>query len=190
MTGACRFLLRLAHFVAGGDRSEWVDAMAAEAEFAGIESTSWARGCLWAAVKDRIAREWRLAAAILLLPVTVSALELVLFFPVVFFGRYAGLPNWTFIAVYLILQIPFGFLLGRSKPLRRALIAAALSSLVLDVIGVVSFWIELGQGPEIWFEKGSQVYNMTPLLGWACSLSMWLTGAWFGSRKNLTTPVA
>jgi hypothetical protein len=190
MTGTARFLLRLARSVAGRDRTEWIDAMAAEAESAGVESTSWAVGCFWAAVKDRIAREWRLAAAILLLPVAVSALELVLFFPVIFLGRYAGLPNWTFVAVFLIVQIPFGFLLGRSKPLRRALIAAALSSLVLDVIGVVSFWIEFGQGPQIWFEKGSQVYNVTPILGWACSLSMWLAGAWFGSRKNLATPDA
>lgn len=190
MTAASRLLLRLARSVAGRDRTEWIDAMAAEAECAGVESTSWAAGCLWAAVKDRIMREWRLAAAILLFPVAVSALELVLFFPVVLFGRYAGLPNWTFIAVFLLVQMPFGFLLGRSNPLRRALVAGALASLVLDVIGIVTFWIEFGQGPQIWFEKGSQVYNMAPILGWACSLSMWLAGAWLGSRRNLATPVA
>ena len=189
MTGTSHLLLRLARSVAGRDRTEWIDAMAAEAECAGVESTSWAAGCFWAAVKERFMREWRLAAAILLLPVAVSVLELVLFFPVVFLGRYAGLPNWTFIAVFLILQIPFGFLLGRSKPLGRALVAAALGSLVLDVIGVVSFWIEFGQGPQIWFEKGSQVYNMAPILGWACSLSMWLAGAWLGAQRNLARPV-
>ena len=184
MTGLNRFLLRIATRIAGRERAEWLNAMAAETEAADEESTQWAAGCLWAAIKDRISRDWRFAAAIVLFPILIFVLQFVLFFPVVWLSLDAGLPRWTFVAVFLLLPLPFSFALARSRPLRGALLGAVLSSLVLDLIGVVTFWIEFGQGPPIWFEKGTQVFNMTPVLGWSCSLAVWLAGAWLGSRSG------
>ena len=125
--------------------------------------------------------EERFLLAILLMPIGVYLFQFLVFFPVVWLSRSLGLPMWTFIVVQLFLPLPFAFILARSTPLRRALFIAALSWLVLDALDVVIFWIMLGQGPQIWFEKGSQIYNMTPVLGWTCSLAVWLMGAWLGS---------
>lgn len=186
MTALSRFLLRAATMIAGRERSEWLDAMTAETEASNEDSTEWAAGCLWAAIRDRINRERRFAAAIVLFPILIFVLQFLLFFPVVWLSSDAGLPRWTFVAVFLALPLPFGFALARSKALRRAVLGAVLSSMVLDLIGVVTFWIEFGQAPAVWFEKGSQVYNMTPVLGWSCSLAVWLAGAWLGTRSART----
>lgn len=187
MTGTSRLLLRLARWTAGPQRKEWLDAMAAEAATAGERSTGWALGCLWASMKDRAIREERFFLAILLLPIGVYLLEFLIFFPLVWLSRLLGLPTWTFTIVQLLLPLPFAFTVARRTQLRRALLVAALSWFILDALGVVTFWIMFGQGPGIWFEKGSQIYNMTPVLGWTCSLAVWLTGAWLGTLVRPST---
>jgi len=175
-----RALFRVARWIAGRARTEWLDAMAAEAESIKGDTTAWALGCLWAAISDRAHRDWRLALAILLIPICINLLEFALFFPVFWLSHVLGLPAWTFVVVFILLPLPFAFALGRRMELRRALLASTLSSLILNAIGILGFWMMFGQGPEVWFEKGSQVYNMTPILGWTCSLCVWLAGAWLG----------
>jgi len=181
MNAFTRVLFRLARWIAGRDRAEWLDAMAAEAEAIKGDSTAWALGCLWAAITDRAHRERRVALAILLIPICINLLEFAVFFPVFWLSQVLGLPGWTFVVVFILLPLPFAFAVGRRMALRRALIISTLSSVTLDSIGVVGFWIMFGKGPEVWFEKGSQIYNMTPILGLTCSLCVWLAGASLGS---------
>jgi hypothetical protein len=181
MTGIDRFFLRLARWIAGSERVEWVDAMEAEAASADGSSTAWAIGCVTAAFKERIWRERSFVALIAGLPATDFILRWLLFFPVVLTGEAFGLPGWTFIAVFLALGFPFAFYLGRTMPRVRAVVAALLCGALLEIGGIVQFWIAFGKGPEIWFQPNSHVYNMTPVLGWTTSISIWLAGALVGS---------
>jgi hypothetical protein len=181
MTGASRFLLGVARWIAGTRRADWIDAMAAETEAAGNRSTAWAAGCAWALLRDRGMREAWFVLAILLMPIAVFLLQFLLFFPVVWFSNLAGLPNWTFIALFVLLPLPFSFVLGRKSSLRRSLAGAGLSALAFDMGRVMLFWLAFGTGPGIWFEKGSHIDNMAPLLGWSVELCVWLVGAWLGS---------
>lgn len=188
MTPLGKVLFKLAHKIAGTDRSEWVEAMAAEAESIHGNSTVWTVGCLTAACKERLWRERWFLAAVIGFPFLVAVLRLLLFFPAVFAGRALGLPNWTFIAVFILLELPFGFILARFMPWRRAFVTALLCGIILEIGGILQFWILFGRGPEIWFEPGSQIYNMTPILGWAIGISTWLVGAGLGAATRWKAP--
>jgi hypothetical protein len=190
MTPFGEFLLRLARKIAGADRAEWVDAMAAETQSIHGDSTLWTVGCLSATCKERLWRERWFLAAVIGFPILVFVFRLLLFFPVVFAGRALGLPNWTFIAVFICLELPFGFALARLMPWRRAIITALLCGVLLELAGIVQFWISFGDGPEIWFRPGSQIYNMTPVLGWAIGISTWLAGAAIGAVTRSKAPPA
>lgn len=155
--------------------------MEAEAASLGGGSTPWAAGCAAAALRDRMWRERWFLAAILSFPVLVEVLRVLLFFPVVEAADALGLPAWTFIAVFLFLGFPLGFTLGRFMPRKRAVVAALVCGVLLESAGIIQFWIAFGKGPEIWFQPNSHVYNMTPVLGWASSISIWLVGALIGS---------
>ena len=181
MTSVSCILLRIARWIVGRDRVEWVDAMEAEAESIRGDSTLWAAGCVAAALRHRVWHERWFVAAIVGLPIVELVLRLLLFFPVVDAGNALGLPGWTFIVVFVLLALPLGFVLGRSMTMRRALLAALLCGVLLEIAGVVQFWIAFGKGPEIWFQPNSHVYNMRPVLGWTTSIAVWLCGALAGS---------
>ena len=181
MTGTSRFLLRLARWIAGPERAEWIDAMQAEAQSIRGDSTRWAAGCAVAALRERLWRERGFLGAIFGLPVADFLLRLLLFFPVVDAGNALGLPGWTFIAVFVFLGFPLGFLLGWSMPRWRGLLGALLCGAFLELASVAQFWILFGKGPEGWFQPNSHIYNMTPVLGWATGIAIWLAGALAGS---------
>jgi len=182
VTATNHLLLGLARWIAGPKRAEWIDAMSAETSVAGGQSTAWAAGCVWATLQDRSFRETWFVLAILLMPIGVFLLQFFLFFPVLWFSHKVGWPGWTLAVVYLLLPLPFGFALGRKTSLRRSLIGAAMASLSLDLIGVMFVWRAFGQGPHTWFERDAHFYNMPPSFGWLVSLSVWLAGAWLGTR--------
>jgi hypothetical protein len=181
MTAAGRLFLRLARWIAGSERAEWIDAMEAEAESIRGDSTVWTVGCAAAAFRERLWRERWFLGAVLGLPVIEILLRLLLFFPVVDAGNALGLPAWTFIAVFIALGFPFGFSLGHFMPRRRAVLAALFCGVLIELFGVVEFWIAFGKGPEIWFQPNSHIYNMTPVLGWATGIGIWLVGALAGT---------
>lgn len=188
MTGISRFLLRIARWIAGSERAEWIDAMEAEAESIAGESTAWAIGCVRAALKDRILREWRFLAAILLLPICIYLVQFALFFPIVWLGRQAGLPNWTFVAFDLFLPFPFAFLLGRIRPGLPAYFALPISFAIAVFFPLIVFSIQFGTSPLAFFGPGGTFYMMTPWVGLSCSLFVWLAGVWLGSRSGRAAP--
>jgi hypothetical protein len=184
MTSLTRFLFRFARMIAGRDRREWVDAMEAEAASAGGESDLWAAGCLWAAIKDRFAREWRFVLAVLLLPIASYGVQLILFFPVVWLSQKLGLPRWTFIAVNAALPLALAFVLGRMRPGLGAYLALPLSFAIWVMAPLVVFWISFGDSPFSWFGSNATWFMMPPLVGLSCAFLVWLAGAWLGSRSR------
>jgi hypothetical protein len=172
-----RALFRFARFVAGRDRSEWMDAMAGEAGAIEGDSSSWALGCVWAAMKERLRAERWFLGAITGLPVAAIVLQQLLFFPIFFGSQALGLPAETFVWIFLCLGFPLGFILGRRMRPGRALAAAFLCGAMLAWLNVVFFWILFGQGPEIWFKGNAHVYDMTPILGWSVNTILWVAGA-------------
>lgn len=182
-----QLFLRFARGIAGAQRSEWIDAMEAEASTLGRDSTPWAIGCFWAAVNDRALREWRFLAAILLLPICVVVLQMILFHPIVAIGRLAGLPDETFIVVFLLLPLPFAFILGRLRPGLPAYFALPVTFVICQMTPLVIFWLKFGKSPFSWFGKDAHWYNMTPTAGLTCAFLVWIVGAWLGSRRSKAT---
>jgi hypothetical protein len=184
MTSTSRLLLRIARWIAGPERREWIDAMHAEAHLTDASSISWAAGCLLASVRDRLVRERYSMLAIVLLPVIVFAVNKVLFVPTVHLVDALGWPHLTLVGFALVTPVPFAFAIGLFMPLRRALTTGLLCGVANELVNIVFFWIYFGQGPEIWFHKGSTVYMMTPILGWACGIAFWIAGAWLGAAAR------
>ena len=180
MNAFSRTLFRIARWIAGPERAEWVDAMAAEG--ASTDSDwAWAFGCCWASITDRVRRERGFLAIIGGLPIAVLVLEQLLFFPLVWGSQAFGLPMQTFVWTFLCVGFPFGILLARRMARGRAMLAALLCGVVLAWLGIVFFWISFGKGPEIWFQGKAHVYDMTPILGWSINTLLWIAGAWLGS---------
>jgi hypothetical protein len=126
MTGLSRFLLRIARWIAGPQRCEWVDAMEAEAASASGESTGWAIGCVWASTRDRLRREWRFLVAVPLIGFGPLLLSLVLLFPMTWLWHHGWMPKWLIDHSVLLEMLPFAFLLGRGRPGHAAYVAAAI----------------------------------------------------------------
>jgi hypothetical protein len=187
MNAFIRALFRAARWIAGRDRAEWLDAMAAEAESIKGDSTAWAIGCLWASLKDRIKREWKFALAVVLLPLGVIAVTFALFFPVVELSELLGLPVWSFIVVNLLAPCPFAFVLGRMRPGLGSYAALPISFAICELTPLFVMWIEFGTSPLAFFGPKGHWYNMSPAAGLSCAFAVWLAGAWLGSRTRPTT---
>jgi hypothetical protein len=181
MTKASNFLLQLARWIAGPERAEWVDAMEVESGLSGTSSTGWAAGCLGAAFKDRLAREWTFVAATLLFPICAFILEMTLFFPLSSLFLRHLIPGWIMGASALLSPLPFAFLLGRLRPGRAAYSAAPVAFIIGTFAPLVEFWWKFGKSPLTWFGHDSTWYMMSPIAGLSCSLLVWLAGAWLGS---------
>ena len=174
------WLLRLARRIAGRERAEWADAMAAEAEAAGAQSTSWALGCVAAIMRDRLARERRLILSILLIPIAAMIFTIFWFFAVSWLWRNAGLPGFAYSPLMAAAPLPFACHLGMSQPRRIAMLAAPLCFLVYHSFPLIITWMQFGT----FFIGGTGIYNLPFLAGYGLGLSVWLGGAWLGSRQK------
>ena len=174
------WLLRLARRIVGRDRSEWADAMAAEADAAGAHSTGWAWGCLTASLQDRLARERSFLLSILLLPIAAMIFTIVLFFAVAWLWRNAGLPGIAYSAILASAPIPFAYYLGTARTERSAMLAAMICFLVYQSIPMILTWAQFGK----FFVSNSSVYGLPGLSGYGLGLLVWLVGAWWGSSRQ------
>lgn len=177
------WLLRLVRWIASPDRAEWAEAMAAEAEASGAGSTSWALGCVGATLRDRLARERKFLLSILLLPIAALFFSLMLFFAIAWLWHNAGLPGLAFSAILASAPLPSAYYLGTIRSRRSALLAAPICFLLYQSIPLIIFWIQFGMSPLSWLSPDTTVYKMSPLPGYALGLSVWLVGAWWGSRR-------
>lgn len=188
MTGTSRFLLRLARWIAGPTRAEWVNAMQNEAVSIRGDSTSWALGCVWAAFRDRLVRERRFLGAALLVVVGPMLLEMLLLYPEGWAWRQPWLhqhpvAEWLFQHSGVLNYLPFMFFLGRSRPGRAAYVAALIAFPIALFLPLVIFWMKFGTSPFAFFGPGATLYMFTPGVGLACALLVSLAGLWLGSRS-------
>jgi len=176
------WLLRLVRWIAGPDRAEWVDAMAAEAEVAGTRSTGWAMGCVVAVLIDRLRRSARTLLAITLLPAFAFALQFALLFPSAWIFRTFDLPQWTLLSFWALEPLPVAILLGWLTARRGALIPAVAAFCVSYAIAMVHWLVTFGQGPAIFFNGEMLIHHLHAQLGMAVDLGVWLLGALIGVR--------
>jgi hypothetical protein len=188
MTEFSRFLLRIARWIGGRERAEWIDAMEAEAASSGGHSTTWATGCLWAAIKDRLYRERKFILAVPLAAFGPLVLSLVLLFPMVWLWHHGWIPKWLIDHSALLEMLPFAFLLGRARPGRPAYVAAAACFAFGVMVPVMLGPRAAGESPLVWFGPYATWYMFTPAVGLSIALIVWLGGAWFGSRWKKRSP--
>jgi hypothetical protein len=189
MTATSRFLLRLARWIAGSERAEWIDAMQAEAVSIRGDSTRWAIGCVWAAFSDRFVRERRFLGAALLVVVGPMLLEMLLLYPEGWAWRQPWLhqhpvAEWLFQHSGLLNFLPFVFLLGRSRPGRGAYVAAIICFPLAEFVPLFIFWLKFGGSFLAWFGPGATWYMFSPAVGLSAALAVCLFGVWLGSRSR------
>lgn len=183
MTPASRFLLRIARVIAGRERADWVDAMAAEADYT-EETAGWAFGCLFASAKDRLRREGRFLLAVLAFPLGAYLLELATFYPVAWLLRHQLVPVWVLVGTGLLSPLPFAFLLGRMRPGLPAYVGSLVSFPIAVFVPLILFWMEFGKSPFSWFGEDATWFMMSPAAGLACALLVWFAGVWLGSNSR------
>jgi hypothetical protein len=189
MTKISRTLLQLARGVAGPQRAEWIEAMKAEAASAGGDSTPWAIGCLWAAIKDRFVRERAFLGAILLFVAGPYLTMMLLIFPEGWAWRQPWLhqhsvAEWLFQHSGVLYYLPFAFLIGRMRPGRTAYAAAAICFPLAEFVPLFIFWLKFGGSLLAWFGPNATWYMFSPAVGLAAAFAVCLAGVWLGSHSR------
>lgn len=189
MTRTSLLLLRVARWIAGTERAEWIEAMQAEAVSIRGDSTAWAVGCVWAAFRDRVVRERRFLGAALLVVIGPMLLEMLLLYPEGWAWRQPWLhqhpiAEWMFQHSGVLNYLPFMFLLGRTRPGRTAYVAAVIAFPIALFLPLVIFWMKFGTSPLAFFGPGATLYMFTPAVGLAAALVVSLGGVWLGSRAG------
>ena len=187
MTGTSRFLLHFARWIAGSRRAEWVDAMEAEAASADSYSAGWALGCVWAALKDRFARDWWFIAAILLLPPCAWYLKTSVFFWTSGLLVHNEITPLLAVATWVLRYFPLPFLFAQWRSGRPVYVAAVIGFLVVEFFPIALMWAKFGVSPLIWLGPNANWYKadpnvrVGPAAGLALDLFVWLSAVWLGS---------
>jgi hypothetical protein len=183
MTGG---LLRLVRWIAGRDRAEWAEAMAAETEAAGAEALGWAWGCVAAALIDRIRGSARTILAVILLPMAAFALQSLMFIPEVWLSQAFDLPRWALLTFTIFTPLPVAVLLGWLSSPRGALASAFVAFFVFYAVSMFQWWIAFGDGPSIFFDRHMQIHHLHAQLGMLVDLGVWLLGSLISTRLRRT----
>lgn len=181
-----RAMFATARFIAGSGRAEWVNAMAAEADSMDGDSTAWALGCLWASVVDRLARDWWLPAAVVLLPLVMSFWKGMIFFATSDMIAHRRIPDWLAVSSWILSPFPFAALFAFWRRGRSAYVAIALSFVITEAFPLLLMW-RMGFSPSEWFGPHLNWYKCDPDIrigaapGIALDLLTWLAAVWLGS---------
>jgi len=186
MTALSRFLLRAAAAIAGRDRADWLEAMAAETAAADEDSTKWAAGCLWAAIKDRVARDWWVFPTVVLLPFVAFVWKSLVFFSTASLLTRQEIPAWFAVACWIFSPFPIALLFMRWRNGTPAYLVIAMSFVVVESIPLLMFW-EMGVPPSAWFGPNVHSYQADPDIAFSMQAGMgldflvWFAAAWLGS---------
>jgi hypothetical protein len=168
--------IRLARKVGGSERDEWVRAMAAEWDALDRGKTSWALGCLVAAVRDRLRREWRfLAALVLAVPAAYlcNGILMTLVPPTL---NEDGAPTSAWIAAYMFGPLAVPLLLGALFPSRGGT-AGILASAAFLFTPMLAPMVLAGESPlevaEFLVDKMGAALAVYPLA----------LGAWYAAGR-------
>lgn len=177
-------LLRLVRWIAGPIRREWAEAMVAESVAAGAHSTSWALGCIAWALRDRLARERWLILSLVLIPIAAMIFTIIWFFAVAWLWRHVGLTGFAYSALMASAPLPFAYYLGTTRSRRAAMLAAPLCFFIYQSVPLIMTWVQFGTP----FLGGTSIYGLPFVLGYGLGLSVWIGGAWLGSRRIAAHP--
>ncbi len=183
LNGPARLLLRLANWIAGPDREEWVLAMAVEADAADGHGTRWALGCLFAAGRDRLARDWQFVAAIVMLPVLTMVLGIASTL-IIFIGAQA-LETSAMVAIPLMLfgPLPAAWLLGKMRPDRSSVVVGTIAFMIHQALPFLLMWAVFGSMLRFW-SADTVYYNMPAYAGLPMSWLVWIVGTWWGASMQ------
>lgn len=183
-TPATRAILRLAAWIAGPERAEWVAAMAAETHAAGEAGLSWACGSLVTAVRDRTARDWHILVALVILPGSAAAFGAVIGAFAEMAMRSAGLGGGILVPTMLTTSWGTAYLLGRIKPSLSPVIVASLAFLLYLATPAAILAVAAGIPFHLLWSPNVTIFNLPwqggIVLGWLA----WLTGCWVGTRDG------
>lgn len=190
-----RAIFATARFIAGRARSEWIDAMAAEAESIDGHSTAWALGCLWASVKDRISRDWWFPATLVLFPIILFWWKGTIFFATSDMVAQHQIPAWLAVSCWILSPFPLASLFVFWRSGRSAYVAAALSFVIVEAFPLLVMW-RMGLSPSEWFTPHLNWYKCDPDIrigaapGIALDFLTWLTAVCLGSflRRRISRP--
>lgn len=175
----------LARRIGGAERDEWVRAMAAEWDALERGKSAWALGCLGAALRDRLWRERRfLAAIIVAIPATLawSSGFMTAVAPVL---RDHDAATILWIAAYLINPVVIPFALGLLYPRRATAIGFVAGLAWVFTPFLISMAISTLPPTEllrlVLRDFGSSlVMHPVALAAWTGAARL---GGWLGSRS-------
>ncbi len=170
------------NWIARDGSSDWALAMRCEFEELKRGHLHWALGCSFALLKEKVKRESAFIAALILLPLaslaTGTAVTLGIYYV---FLRDSGLPHMVMSLPSIIIQLPFAALLGLARPSYMPLLIGALGFISQQIVPQILFSALFDAPFHFWWGPNVTIYNMTPAMGYACSIAMWLIGAHLGA---------
>jgi hypothetical protein len=177
-----RTAMKLARFIAGPRRNEWLDAMEAELSLLSERRLDWALGSLVAAVKDRVARDWLPAVALVALPGTAVAAIPVLTMLAVAIGRATGFSQLQLMPLTTFSPLPFAILLGTIRPRASAILKGLLAFAAYQAIPAIGFSLLFGSYVSVRWEMNLSHYGLLPPSGLIATCLLWCAGSWLGAR--------
>jgi hypothetical protein len=192
-----RALFRVARWIAGRARTEWLDAMAAEAEAIKGDSKAWALGCLWASIKDRFARDWWFAVAVVLALPLLFLWKGAVFFSTASLMTEHRIAPWFAVALWILCPFPIVCLFGQIRRGRSLYLSLLLLFISLELGPLLLLWMVSGMSPVAFFSAGQVNWykadpsdRIGPLIGITLDALVWLAGAWLGSLMRRRARVA
>lgn len=186
LNGVTWSILRLANWLSGRERREWLAAMAAETEAAGRQSLAWALGCLGAVIKDRLVADRWFLLALAVAPAVAFVVLVVLFLFVAAAARALGLPDAVTAPVMLVGPLPVAWLLGRMRPSYSSVLIGTLGFLAHQAFPLTAMWLLTGVPPIVFWTPNATLYNLPPIAGLLASWLVWIIGVGRGARASRT----
>jgi hypothetical protein len=169
--------------IAGDRSSEWSLAMRREFDELETGHLGWAAGCIFAQSLNMAKREASFVVMLFLLPlISLVAATVVSFGLYYLLLKDSGVPPVVMSLPIIILQLPCAILLGMIRPWRAPLMVGALGFTSHQFFPQFLLWALLDAPFHFWWGPNVTIYNMTPIMGHACSIATWLGGAYFGAR--------
>ena len=182
-----RAVFRIARFIAGSERAEWIDAMTAEAATLEGDCASWAMGCLWASIKDRSARDWWFPLAVTLVPICVVLWKMKIFFWTASLLAQNSISDWAAVTCWILSPFPIAFAFALWRQGVLAYVAVAICFTIVEALPLAFLWMAVGSpialfGPNVNWYKADPGIRIGVVEGIALDLLVWLAAVWLGSR--------
>jgi hypothetical protein len=177
-----RAAMALARFIAGQERSGWLDAMEGELSLLSERRLDWALGSLVAAVKDRIARDWRYAMGLIALPCAAVAAIPVSFVLTVAIARATGLTQLQLMPLTALSPLPFAVLLGLMRPHASPVLKGLTAFVAFQAIPAIGLSLVFGNYVYVRWETNLSHYGLLPPSGLIATCALWCAGSWLGAR--------